>query len=178
MKIFRLTSLALAATLPILIGGGSAYADSGGVNHRIFVGGAGSGAYPAGACAFLVDFTFVSKEYVVKATDNPDGSQSSRVTGSASVTLTNDTTGKSIAVNISGPATLTDEPDGSGLIDAQGHQIYWWNKQEQANLGLPGGPDQLFLYTGHVVIRTDPNGVGTSWTRTGSVTDLCAALSK
>jgi hypothetical protein len=159
---------ALAATI-LLAGAGSAAAAG---DPRIPAPN-GPAEIPALACGFTVlDVPLASNEYFVQTTANPDGSLTMRVTGQLVVQLTNETTGKSVTVNASGPGTGTFYPDGSAAYDLQGPLLNWFTPDAQARYGVPG----LALISGHTTATADPSGTLTSLQIDGQVTDLCAAL--
>ena len=81
--------------------------------------------------------------------------------------ITNVVTGKSVTLNISGPAKFTTNPDGSVVGVFTGNIL---NFVDPDTL-LPG----LFLLNGRLVFFVDANGVFTS-TRTGHKTSVCAMV--
>ena len=86
-------------------------------------------------------------------------------TGSAKVQLTNLETGKTIAVNISGPQIVKVFGDGSVVIAEEGPWIHH-------NVpGLPG----IFQSIGRVTITIDADG-NVTIDGNGRIVDLCAAL--
>lgn len=129
--------------------------------------------YPAGVvCDFAVRTVFtVDKEYGLTAT-LPDGTQQQIVTGALKVTLTNEATGKTIAVNASGPGTITTAPDGTVTIFSRGLGVIVNTPELQQELGLPG----LALLQGEYHETFYPDGTA-AITYTGHLTDLCASLS-
>ena len=83
-------------------------------------------------------------------------------------TMTNLVTGKTIVVNISGPAKLTFGADGSFTQVGTGN--WTWMRVDPATF-TPG----TFLTQGRFVLSISPSGVRT-FTSTGTTTDLCAQL--
>ena len=82
-------------------------------------------------------------------------------------TYTNLATGKSIKVNIAGPAHITESPDGSFTLVGTGN----WGWDSHPDTGEPG----LFLTSGRFVFSIDAQG-NESFRRVGRITDLCAKL--
>jgi hypothetical protein len=82
-------------------------------------------------------------------------------------TYTNLVTGESIKVNISGPAHITESPDGSLTLVGTGD----WSWDVHPDTGEPG----LFLTSGRFVLSIDAQG-NESFQRVGRITDLCAKL--
>lgn len=82
-------------------------------------------------------------------------------------THTNLVTGESIRVNISGPAHITERPDGSFTLVGTGN----WGWDVHPDTGEPG----LFLTSGRFVFSVDAQG-NESFSRVGRLTDLCAKL--
>src|SRR5579884_1453208 len=71
----------------------------------------------AAYCGFPIHVAIVSNnEYYIHLTTLPNGTLIARVTGSVVETFTNEETGKSVTVNVSGPGTTTYYPDGSILF--------------------------------------------------------------
>ena len=83
-------------------------------------------------------------------------------------TLTNLVTGKTIGVNVSGPADFTFGADGSFTLVGTGN--WSWNGGDPATLA-PG----MFLTSGRFVYSVSASGVPT-WTSTGTKINLCAQL--
>lgn len=82
-------------------------------------------------------------------------------------TFTNPATGKSITVNIAGPAHISERADGSFSLTGTGS----WFWPFHPDTGAPG----LFLTSGRFVFSVDSEG-NESFTRTGRIVDLCAQL--
>ena len=83
-------------------------------------------------------------------------------TGSLKLTLTNLVTGKTISENISGPGTLTLNPDGSGTLVAR---------------GLNSGQIGDLTTSGRLVFAVAPDGTTTLLSPVHHSTNLCTALS-
>jgi hypothetical protein len=98
----------------------------------------------------------------------PDGTIRTFVAApQAKATLTNLSTGKTITVNLSGPAHITDNPDGS--LTFVGTGLWGWG--HNPNTEEPG----QFLTAGRFVFSIDAAG-NESFQRTGQLTDLCQEL--
>jgi len=118
------------------------------------------------ACAFPVRIGFVAnKEYGVTFADAQGNLLRQLIAGTLVVSLTNTLNGKSITVDISGPARVTAHADGSSTFVLRGNS-------------LPLVPGRLYTSTGTVVqeIAADGSVLSTS-KATGTETDRCAALS-
>jgi hypothetical protein len=131
-------------------------------------------------CAFNVYFNVLAdKEYLTVAPLS-DGSAVYTYTGAMKVSLTNDVTGKTIVLNVSGPSTTTISPDGKSLVgEFRGHSLVMGY-----NFPAFGLPSNL-IYTDGLFVWTEtatPDWWG-GWLTTGwphfpaHVTDMCAALS-
>lgn len=108
----------------------------------------------------------------VTFTNQPDGTVVRHVSGAFLATLTNQTTGKSIKVNASGPETDFFYPDGTVTVIGQGKWIGSLDFAAMLGSGL------LFaMNDGRIVWTFDSLGNTTSFSHTGHVTDLCAAVS-
>ena len=119
------------------------------------------------ACGFDVLVDFVESEWnVVSSTFSNAASPVVEIdTGVAKVQLTNLETGKTIAVNISGPQIVKVFSDGSVVIAEEGPWIHH-------NVpGLPG----IFQTRGRVTITIDAAG-NVTIDGNGRLVDLCAAL--
>ena len=83
----------------------------------------------------VVTFTRLN-QYIVRSTTASDDTVTWRITGNARATVTNQSTGESVSYNISGPATVVINPDGSFSAVAGGPNLLWTT---QAN-SFPGVP--------------------------------------
>ena len=90
-------------------------------------------------------------------------------TGRLVVRVTNQTNGKSVVLNVSGPTFATPNPDGTTTLDYRGRALIGMVA------GEPGGP-RLFVNSGQVVLVLDPAGVLTQVRQTGHLEDLCVTL--
>lgn len=125
---------------------------------------------PAGLwCSFGVFVHDIVNNQVLKTfPPEPNGDIVQLITGNYVTRLTNTSTGKSIRVNISGPARITTHPDGSTTLEATGR----WFLGEIVN-----APFTVFISSGRVVISIAPDGTPTLVSQSGKVEDLCALLS-
>jgi hypothetical protein len=171
-RILRLTgALAAVATVGLVSGSSTALANNDPHRTYNFIPPA---TLPAGYCSFQVDATFpVNKEYNTTTT-LPDGSIEIKTTGSLTNTLTNDATGASITLNISGPATTIVSADGSTVtIDSLGQTLFF-----ATNLTSYGFPSNVVLTSGLAEVTIDvANDAIISLQRAPKVDfDVCAAL--
>ena len=121
----------------------------------------------------VVTFTKLN-QYIIHDTIDPvTGVETLRITGNAQATVTNQSTGESVRYNISGPATVVINPDGSFSADAGGPNLLWTTKDNS----FPGVPTISYT-TGHVTFAVDDSGQTTSYTLAGGArqTDVCAVL--
>jgi hypothetical protein len=117
------------------------------------------------ACGFDVFVDYVESNVVSKTFSNAASPVVEILTGVGKVQLTNLETGKTIAVNISGPQVVKVFSDGSVVISDVGPWLF--NEVP----GLPG----IFLSEGRVTIAIDAAGNVTT-DGNGRLVDLCAAL--
>ena len=113
-------------------------------------------------------------QYIIHSTTASDGTMTLRITGRARATVTNQTTGKSVSYNISGPGTVVLYPNftiKSG--DLAGPNLLYTSLVNS----FPGVPTISYT-TGHVTFEVDPSGLTTSYSLAGGSrqTDVCAAL--
>jgi hypothetical protein len=130
--------------------------------------------FPPTSCgSFDTVLAITMANIVVKnITYPPDGSVVVHLSGTFHSTLTNLTTGKSIDVNASGAETDTYYPDGSLTVFDRGITI---GPVPFANLLDPSLLNAA--NDGTVLFTFDSSGNQTSFSHTGHVTDLCAAVS-
>ena len=162
------------ATIAALITATTGVAQAQGGDPRLPVGNTPADI-PADVCGFPVHIGVIDdREYRVQQTDNPDGSTTTRVTGTLKNRLTNMNTGSSIDYNNGGPGTFTVYPDGRTTFDFQGHSMAWIRAAYQARLGTPA---LRLISGGHVVGTMDASGDIVDLSATGHVVDGCALLS-
>lgn len=132
-------------------------------------------AYPTpfSACSFELAGSPVSNnQYIKTYPADANGDVRERITGSLKEKFANVATGKSMIVNVSGPATLIEHADGTADLTIEGSvpvsYLYPWN---------PRGP-ATYIYTGHTVFSIDDDGTLTLVSTTDKQPfDVCAALS-
>jgi hypothetical protein len=119
----------------------------------------------------LVDFN----QYIIRSTTAPNGTVTLRFAGRARATVTRVDTGESVSFNISGPGTLTTNPDGSFSGNLAGPNLLWTARANLAN--FPDVPTVSYT-TGHVTFAVDASGQTTSYNLAGGArqTDVCAVL--
>lgn len=111
-------------------------------------------------------------EYVT-TTVHPDGTIDYFYSGAILDTVTNETTGNSMLLNLSGNGKFTTYPDGTATFIGQGPNMVGLGNTPPSNFGLPA----LFVVVGRVQLTYDSSGNATSFFYTGQLIDLCAALS-
>ncbi len=127
----------------------------------------GWGSFDRYDCGFAVHFDTWSREY---GSVSADGSVM-RLTGAAGATLS--ANGKTLELNLSGPATYTFLPDGGMVQVSQGRSILWG-----PNLEAFGLPSNMVATSGPSVSTSDPDGAIVSMPIVPHVmVDVCAALS-
>ena len=94
-----------------------------------------------------------------------DGNVLQIVTGQLWVRLTNESTGESVVVNISGPTRYTIGPDGTITAAQLGRSV----------AVAEGG---FFVYSGRVIQIIYPDGSSTIISTQGTSLDVCALLSQ
>ena len=107
-------------------------------------------------------FTRLNQKVVHETTDPVTGAVTQKFTGNAQATVTNQSTGKSVDFNISGPGTQVVNKDGSFSVDAAGPNLFWTAKEKS----FPGVPTISYT-TGHLTFAVDANGQTTSYTLEG-----------
>jgi hypothetical protein len=90
-------------------------------------------------------------------------------TGPLVIFLINDSNGKKIVVNASGPGTTYPNPDGSSFNVGRGQGLIGLFPTDE------GGP-ALLAVDGHETFTRAPDGTIHNLVLTGTVTDLCAVL--
>jgi len=126
---------------------------------------------PAGAvCPFAVTAAPVREDLRVRyhydSTGNVDGYQA---TGQLIARITNDETGASVVRNLSGPGTVTFNPDGSYDAVVGGDFLVFFLAQDNPST-------ELLLLTGRSVLHGAPSGEKTLVSHSGSVENLCETL--
>jgi hypothetical protein len=128
---------------------------------------------PSLFCGFEVNVTPVADREFSKILKVSDGSMTLLVTGAATASFTNLQTGKTITENVSGPATITIQPDGSLTALGKGHSVKFLVPADAARFGLP----TVSVLAGALTESVAPDGTYTSLSLQGHVlVDVCAAL--
>ena len=123
-------------------------------------------------CGFGIQGTQLVDKVFVKALKTADGSMALLGTGADKISLT--ANGKTITANISGPLKVSDFPDGSATVLAQGRQFVVLAPADAARFGLPAA----FISAGALNESVAADGTPTSLSLNGHVlVDVCAALS-
>jgi hypothetical protein len=127
---------------------------------RVFIGGPFD--VPVGSCPFPVtQHLLINNEYIVIFT----GDHPAIITGALKARITNDITGKGIDVNISGPAFITANADGSTTVTLAG----------RSTIFLPDRPG-FWLTSGAATVVIGPTGNAVSLSLPNSAQDLCPVL--
>lgn len=122
-----------------------------------------------GICPFAVDVQILANNAFLTAFS--DGRQ--LITGTLKVRLTNlDDPSKSRDVNISGPGVQRETEEGEFVLKARGRWLFFFFP---GDLG-PGDPGRLVITTGLAIQRIDAEGSSSFTHKTGTTTDVCAAL--
>jgi hypothetical protein len=112
-------------------------------------------------------------QYIIQEMTS-DGTTTLKITGYVQATVTNQTTGKSVTYNISGPGTIVLYPDGSFSIDAGGPNLLWTLPENLEQ--FPDVPTISYT-TGHVTVEVAASGETTFYHLQGAPpTDVCAVL--
>jgi len=122
------------------------------------------------SCGFPVQLDAVGTIVDISYTDGLGKFHDFEAAPQAKQTMTNLATGKTIVVNIAGPADFTFGADGS--FTEVGGGTSTWNYGDPRTLGATRG---IFLSKGRFVWSISASGVG-SWTIDGTVTNLCPQL--
>jgi hypothetical protein len=126
---------------------------------------------PAGyVCPFTVTAEPVREDLRVRYhyddAGNVDGYEA---TGQLIARITNVDTGESVVRNLSGPGTVTFNPDGSYDAVVSGDFLVFF-------LGQDSPAHQLLLLSGHTVLHGAPNGAKTLVSNSGQAENLCDTL--
>ena len=129
---------------------------------------------PALFCGFKVRVTPVADKEYAKLLKASDGSMTTLVTGTLTVSYTNLSTGKAITENVSGPGKVISHPDGSITVTAKGLNGNFLAPADAQRFGLP----TLSVTAGARTESVAASGTITSLSLKGHVlVDVCAALS-
>jgi hypothetical protein len=165
----RLISIPLALVALVILAGPA----SAGAPTREFVPAPDFTVDP-GPCPFALDIhTVADQEYSLTFTDANGNPVRQIVTGLLVVQIANHDTGTSIVRNISGPGQSQFFADGTAILSASGTWLFFF---PPGMLG-PGSPGSTIINTGFLQLRFNLDGTETILSRSGSVEDVCAALS-
>jgi hypothetical protein len=124
-------------------------------------------------CVFPVDIAVVTNSEFQDVTTLPGGTTVTKITGNLVLSFKNDTTGKTIEKNVSGPTTETTSPDGSsGTFRGEGPNWLAFGPHGQVNTGEPG-----LVFTSGLVTVTSANGTAQTFSLNGTQANGCALLS-
>lgn len=128
---------------------------------------------PAGlVCAFGLDIAVVKNKEFQQVTTLADGTTVTRVKGNLVLSFKNDTTGKTIEENVSGPTTLTVKPDGTSTFQGEGLNYFLFGPHSRMNTGEPG-----LVFTAGQITVTATGNVSKTFSLNGTQQDGCALLS-
>jgi hypothetical protein len=121
-------------------------------------------------CDFAVLLTVLTNREVQTTFLHQDGTTSLHVSGTLKVRLTNQVTGSSVDVNISGPLQLVNNSDGTQSQVSQGRSLWAFEP------GIAPELPRLALISGRVVSSFDADRNFSFQSVSGQVEDLCAVL--
>ena len=128
---------------------------------------------PAGrACAFALDIAVVVSKEVQQVKTRADGTMVATVKGKLILSFKNDTTGKTIKENVSGPSTTTMRTDGSAIVQGAGLNWLLFGAHSKKNTGEPG-----LVFTNGRVTVTYKGGAAQKFSLKGTQQNGCALLS-
>jgi hypothetical protein len=91
--------------------------------------------------------------------------------GNAVARITNDLTGASVDLNVTGPGKITFNDDGSASIDGTGHWLVGYGPHDSPS-------SDLVYYSGHIQLSVSPAGQLTLLSYVGATPqDVCAMIS-
>jgi hypothetical protein len=125
--------------------------------------------FPDTSTFFKVDVNPVANKEKVTTTGGGDVVST---TGKLVLSFTNETTQKTIVKNVSGPTTVTTNPDGSGTFQGTGINWLGFGPHGQANTGEPG-----LVFTSGLVTVTFAGGTAQTFSLNGHQENGCALLS-
>lgn len=128
---------------------------------------------PAGlVCAFALDIAVVKNKEFQQVTTLADGTTVTRIKGNLVLSFKNDTTGKTIEENVSGPTTQTIKPDGTGIFQGEGLNYFLFGPHSRMNTGEPG-----LVFTAGQLTVTSTGNISQTFTLNGTQQNGCALLS-
>jgi hypothetical protein len=133
-----------------------------------------SSDFTAPACGTEIRETVAAnKEYAKFVLDADGVLHFVLVTGVFKVEVTDTATGNSILVNASGTGhDALLYPDGAFLFTSSGPSLILQSQEQAEDTGLP----TLFANSGNITILFKADGTAELQSRTGRLTDLCAAI--
>ncbi len=125
-------------------------------------------------CVFPVDIAVVTNNEFQDVTTLADGTTVTKITGNLVLSFKNDTSGKTIEKNVSGPTTTTTPPAGNVTFRGRGRNWLAFGPHGQMNTMEPG----LVFTSGLVTVMINPaNGTAQSFSLNGTQENGCALLS-
>ena len=139
----------------------------------------GSITLPPTRCTFPVTIAVVTNNEFQKSTTLSDGTTITKITGTLVLSFTNTITGTTIVRNVSGPSTVTDNPDGTtGTVVDTGNSWNGFGPLSQQH--IPPTTPHLLFTSGRVVINfaTTTSGIRfvSGLSVSGHEEDGCALL--
>ena len=128
--------------------------------------------FPNTPSSFNVAVNTVTNNEKSTTTTLADGTTVVTTTGKLVLSFTNETTGKTIVKNVSGPTTMTTHPDGSGVFQGTGNNWLGFGPNGQKNTGEPG-----LVFTSGQVTVTFASGTAQTFSLNGHQDNGCALLS-
>ena len=128
---------------------------------------------PAGqSCAFAVNVAVVANKELQQMTKLADGTMVARIKGKLVLSFKNNTTGKTIQEDVSGPATATMDPHGNVTFQGGGPNWLVFGPHGQVNTKEPG-----LVFTSGQVTVTYTGGIAEKFSLHGTQQNGCALLS-
>ena len=125
-------------------------------------------------CVFPVGVAVVTNNEFQDVTTLADGTVVQKITGNLVLSFKNDTTGKTIEKNVSGPSAMTIPPAGNVTFRGQGLNWLAFGPNGRANTKEPG----LVFTSGLVTVMINrANGTAQSFSLNGTQANGCTLLS-
>ena len=125
-------------------------------------------------CVFPIGVAVVTNNEFQDVTTLADRTMVQKITGNLVLSFKNDTTGKTIEKNVSGPSTTTTPPAGNVTFRGQGLNWLAFGPNGQLNTKEPG----LVFTSGLVTVMINPaNGTAQSFSLNGTQENGCTLLS-
>jgi hypothetical protein len=126
-----------------------------------------------GTCPFTVSFTFPRNDEYSILFGDPEAPSHVITTGAFWVTLTNESNGNTVTLNISGPGRLEFHEDGTSTLTTWGTWLLFFFPDQLGE----GSPGSMTLLNGRTVVEIEADGVHQEIVRqTGTRSDVCAML--